>query len=360
MKLKIRVTVLLVAMVLSLLCLFTAPVRATEAPGIMNGYIYSLKNVGSGKSLNVHSGTDANNTNVYQLTGYALAQQRFRFIYDDFYAAYRIRPAYSDRVLDIVKSNGSIIAGCNVHIYDAVDYIAQLWTITSLGNGRYKIVPKYNTIVALTSNGMDNGTYNGTSPSSPGNVFLSSISGDGTANQQWELTLVASPPISYYSQLGWSYMYNNSYDYSKISSGYKLPTRPDHYGVDIIGRTTLTPIDGIQIQNVYAGTVLVSQYSSSAGNFVCVETNSPDVITNRKLVVRYLHLKELPSVSTGPIAQGTVIGKTGSTGQSSGPHLHFDVNNDRRTSGPPGYTTINPQRFFPTVSFTGDVSSIDY
>lgn len=350
----------LVVITVCALPLSPAVVEATEASGVTSGYIYTLQNVGSGKYLNVDNGRDADNVNVYQYTGYDLAQQKFRLIYDASQAAYRIRPVYSDRVLDIVKSGGSVTNGCNVQIYSAVDNVAQLWKISSIGNGRYKIVPKYNTAVALTSNGMDNGTYNGTSPTSPGNVYLSTISGDGTLNQQWSLTLVGYPSVSYYSGLGWTYMYSNSYDYSRISSGYKLPTRPDHYGIDIVGRSTSTPIDGVQVANVYAGYVLVSQYSSSAGNYVCVETNSYDPVTSRKLVARYLHLKELPYVSTGPISQSTIIGRTGSTGISTGPHLHFDVNNDRRLSALPSYVTINPERFFTSVSFTGDVSSINY
>ena len=89
----------------------------------------------------------------------------------------------------------------------------------------------------------------------------------------------------------------------------------NHKGQDIMA---VTP--GVKGDNVYAaitGVAQVPSYSNSAGNYVIVE--------NSKYVTRYLHLDSV-SVSNGAVVNaGTIIGKMGTTGQSTGVHLHFDV-----------------------------------
>ncbi|MBN2285980.1 MAG: M23 family metallopeptidase [Tissierellales bacterium] len=161
----------------------------------------------------------------------------------------------------------------------------------------------------------------------------------------------------YYGNMGWGYMYTDS-DNRYISSGYGLPSRPDHYGIDIVSSNSSDPIDGDAINNVYSGKVAyVGIDSPSAGNYAVVETDSIDPETGKKLRVRYLHMKYLPSVSKDDsISKGTLVGYTGNTGLSSGPHLHFDVNNESKISYLDIEDTINPELFFPTISFSGDTS----
>ena len=155
-----------------------------------DGDVYTIKNLGSGKYINVDYGKDVNGTNVYQWTGDGSTEQKFKM--DLYQNSYRIRAMSSsngtDKTLDIVKSNGNVISGANVEIYEPVDDIAQEWLFVEVQDGVYKIVPKYNTKLALSVYGNDNGTASGTSSTSKGNVFVSTYT--GADSQKWIITKV--------------------------------------------------------------------------------------------------------------------------------------------------------------------------
>lgn len=161
----------------------------------------------------------------------------------------------------------------------------------------------------------------------------------------------------YYGNMDWGYMYTDT-DNRHISSGYGLPSRPDHFGFDIVSSNSSDPIDGDAIKNVYSGKVVyVGTNSPTAGNYAVVETDSIDPETGKKLRVRYLHMKYAPSVSLNDtVSLGTLIGYTGNTGDSSAPHLHFDVNNESKNYYLDIADTVNPELFFPTINFSGDTS----
>ena len=95
----------------------------------------------------------------------------------------------------------------------------------------------------------------------------------------------------------------------------------NHQGTDI-GRVGYTS----PIYAAKAGTVIISQRSSSYGEYVVISHGSG----NSTL---YGHMSSR-KVSVGQqVKQGEVIGITGSTGNSTGPHLHFEVvENGRRVN----------------------------
>lgn len=109
---------------------------------------------------------------------------------------------------------------------------------------------------------------------------------------------------------------------SIITSRYGWRWGRQHYGTDY-GEPTGTPISVIQ-----PGKVKYSGWSDGGGNFV--EINHSD-----GSMTRYLHLNKPANVKTGQaIEPGTVIGYVGSTGRSTGPHLHFEY-------APPGKGSID-------------------
>ena len=87
----------------------------------------------------------------------------------------------------------------------------------------------------------------------------------------------------------------------------------NHKGTDI-GRVGYTS----SIYAAKAGTVIVSQYSSSYGNYVVVSHGSGNTTL-------YAHMSSRKVEVGQYVNQGDVLGITGSTGHSTGPHLHFEV-----------------------------------
>ena len=101
----------------------------------------------------------------------------------------------------------------------------------------------------------------------------------------------------------------------------------NHKGIDIggVGYTT-------EIHAAKAGTVIVSQYSRSYGNYVVVSHGSGNTTL-------YAHMSSR-KVSVGQyVNQGDVLGITGSTGISSGPHLHFEITENGTRINPLKYLT---------------------
>lgn len=86
----------------------------------------------------------------------------------------------------------------------------------------------------------------------------------------------------------------------------------NHKGIDI-GVPT-----GSQVIAAASGTVIVSTYSSSAGYYITISHGGG-------LSTVYMHNSQLLVNVGDTVTAGQVIALSGSTGYSSGPHLHFGV-----------------------------------
>lgn len=85
-----------------------------------------------------------------------------------------------------------------------------------------------------------------------------------------------------------------------------------HTGVDLAAST------GVDVLAADGGTVIKSRYNSSYGNYIAIDHGNG-------MVTLYAHMSQR-LVSVGQtVSAGQVIGKVGSTGDSTGPHLHFEV-----------------------------------
>jgi murein DD-endopeptidase MepM/ murein hydrolase activator NlpD len=125
-----------------------------------------------------------------------------------------------------------------------------------------------------------------------------------------------------------------------VGSGFRTPQRPTHQGVDlIIGRYT-------PIHAAAAGVVSVVKCDETfTGKLDCNHDGYPgkggcgwmvEIQHAGNVMTRYCHMVVRPFVKVGQeVTAGEVIGRVGTSGNSSGPHLHFEVhlNNDRSSQG---------------------------
>jgi murein DD-endopeptidase MepM/ murein hydrolase activator NlpD len=98
-----------------------------------------------------------------------------------------------------------------------------------------------------------------------------------------------------------------------------------HTGLDIANRTN-TPIYAAD-----GGTVVVSGWSGGYGFAVAIDHGNG-------YVTWYAHMANQPPVSVGQrVSQGEYIGPVGSTGYSTGPHLHFEIRKNGQYQDPLQY-----------------------
>jgi len=81
---------------------------------------------------------------------------------------------------------------------------------------------------------------------------------------------------------------------------------------------------GYPIVSVASGTVaVIKRGSKSAGNYIVVNHEGP--IVGELDHTAYMHLSEILVKKGQKVKQGELIGKSGNTGRSTGPHLHFQI-----------------------------------
>ncbi|GAB1432292.1 hypothetical protein MASR2M29_09170 [Spirochaetota bacterium] len=98
-------------------------------------------------------------------------------------------------------------------------------------------------------------------------------------------------------------------------------SRSFHTGIDI-GAARGTPIKAAM-----EGTVSATGYSTVSGNYVVIRHHSG-------YSSMYAHLDRIDVKAGARVSQASVIGIVGSTGYSTGPHLHFTVSKNGITMNP--------------------------
>ena len=139
---------------------------------------------------------------------------------------------------------------------------------------------------------------------------------------------------------------DNSGSSTPVSGGWKVPinytamtsafgwrihpiygTRKFHYGVDLAAPT------GTPIYATRSGTVSTASYNGSAGYYV--QINHGDGYRSI-----YMHMTHYVVSAGQNVSQGQVIGYCGSTGGSTGPHLHFGISYNGSYVNPANYIPI--------------------
>ena len=131
---------------------------------------------------------------------------------------------------------------------------------------------------------------------------------------------------------------------ARLTSGFGMRTHPvlggrrSHKGIDLAAPT------GTPIYATADGIVERAERFSSYGLFIEIEHGA-------ELETRYAHMSRL-AVSAGQrVKKGDLIGYVGSTGRSTGPHLHYEV----RISG----VAVNPIPFMVEVPVIQQLAELE-
>lgn len=119
---------------------------------------------------------------------------------------------------------------------------------------------------------------------------------------------VGGPYWSWPTESGWVITSNYAWRYNPFSG-----TREHHKALDISG-----PGHWSQIYAVNNGTVVTAGWHNSYGNYVVINHNNG-------YHTLYAHMNALNTRVGATVARGQVIGYMGSTGDSTGAHLHLEV-----------------------------------
>jgi murein DD-endopeptidase MepM/ murein hydrolase activator NlpD len=130
-----------------------------------------------------------------------------------------------------------------------------------------------------------------------------------------------------------------------IWSGFRTPDRPDHNGVDL-GAARGTPIRAAAAGRVVRVTCDISPASHGCDQDGGLDYDGcgwyVDLQHEGDIYTRYCHMGQQPAVTVGQVvAAGQILGLVGSSGHSSGPHLHFEVHRGDETSA----TAVDPVPF---------------
>ncbi|MEG0019133.1 MAG: M23 family metallopeptidase, partial [Oscillospiraceae bacterium] len=133
-----------------------------------------------------------------------------------------------------------------------------------------------------------------------------------------------SPSINESTVTAKTLLYPTAAD-TTITRGY-VGTYPAHDGIDLAGEL------GTDIYAAKSGTVTVSQLSETGdGNYIIIDHGD-------RMSTLYAHCSTLLVAEGDEVKSGQKIAEMGSSGSSTGNHLHFELTKDG--------VSVDPQKFF--------------
>lgn len=144
----------------------------------------------------------------------------------------------------------------------------------------------------------------------------------------------------------------NVTDYT-MSSGYGFRRDPIygaakfHEGLDFAAST------GTDVFATADGNVSVARRAAGYGN--CI-----DIDHGYNYMSRYAHLSEILVKEGEPVKRGQLIGKVGSTGKSTGPHLHYEVRFKNEPQNPVNYyfMDLSPQQYAEMIQLADNAGHV--
>lgn len=134
-------------------------------------------------------------------------------------------------------------------------------------------------------------------------------------------------------------------DYEQITS--LLKDRPTHKGMDF-----KSPI-GTDVVAPRAGKVVRTNWNHAA-NGNCIEVQFSDGV-----LAKFLHLNENAVKDGQSVTAGTVLGKSGNTGHSTGPHLHYQLERGSSVVDPISYHGTLRRQLQPDAMAAFELSKVE-
>lgn len=272
--------------------------------------------------VNNYAKFNGGNVEIYPYHGTANEKWKITSVGNGYYV---IIDTNSGKALDV--SGGGTASQTNVQIWESNNTQAQKWRFISAGNGYYYIVNAGGCYLDVQNGTVQNGN----------NVWV--YTKNNTNAQKWKLTGVSeSNPVNNSTTLASPVPTGAKFNKKTSDSGwygYHDINRGVYVGMPVYAITDGT-ISCYQAYRTYSGT----KYLTSYGNFI--EFTSRDGVYKAK----YCHLNgfnnvslNIPSsrtkrvsgsngkikLSTRYVSKGELIGYIGTTGNSSGAHLHFEL-----------------------------------
>jgi murein DD-endopeptidase MepM/ murein hydrolase activator NlpD len=146
-------------------------------------------------------------------------------------------------------------------------------------------------------------------------IILTSFAPVSATFDEVELNTITTESVTTKTEKGTQYPVEGVI---KINQGYKF----FHPGIDIDGEI------GDPVYPIMAGEVKAIQFSKYAyGNAIIIDHGGD-------LSSLYAHLSKIEVSEGDSVAKSAEIGQIGSTGHSTGPHLHLEVHQNDRTINP--------------------------
>lgn len=112
--------------------------KTPQTSGITNGAIYYIRNVNSGKYLDVQGAGTSSGTNVWQYDFNGSVAQQWQVEYLSNEGLYKLHPQNAT-TMNLDVSGSSMNNGDNIVIYGG-DYSSSRWNIVNLGDGTFKLM----------------------------------------------------------------------------------------------------------------------------------------------------------------------------------------------------------------------------
>lgn len=117
---------------------------------------------------------------------------------------------------------------------------------------------------------------------------------------------------------------------AEIMSGFGIRRDPFTRGMAMHGGVDLREEPGAPVRATAAGRIIEADWSGGYGRMVEIDHGGG-------LVTRYAHLSRIAVKPGEWVERGHIVGRVGSTGRSTGPHLHYETHIDGNA--------VNPLRF---------------